>query len=88
MRSCRSATVHAPCSGWPAKARLLVSTQGPSSRPGLNGPRGQGPGRREHVVWEREGDSHLQQVPLGDEPLGAGPVVVGGRRLHEPEVEG
>ena len=44
MRSRSCSTVQPPCSGWPAKARLLVSTQASSSWPGHEGPGDQGPG--------------------------------------------
>ena len=55
---------------------------------GDEGPRHQGPGRRHDVGSERQRDPHLEQVPLGDESLGGGPVVVGGGGLHDPQVDG
>ena len=52
--------------------RLLVAA-------GDEGPGRQGPGGRHHVVGQREGDAHLEQVAFGHEPLGGGPGVVGRR---------
>ncbi len=69
-RSRAAGDVQAPCSGWPAKARLLVSSQASSSRPGTKGRvtsgRAVGPDRGR----ERQGHPHLEQVALGGEAGG------------------
>ena len=48
----------------------------------------QGPGRRHDIGRERQGDTHLEEVALGDESVRAGVVVVGGTGVHGPEMDG
>ena len=88
MRSCRSAVVHPPCSGWPSKARLLVSSHVSSSLPGFEGPGRQVPGGVDDGGGEGERDAHLQQIALGFEAQGLGQVVVLGPGPHGPQMHG
>ena len=79
MCAWRSSSVHRPCSGWSAKAGLLMASQAASSRPGWNGRVTTGRALATVVGGEGEGDAHLQQVPLGHEAEGVRRGVIGGR---------
>ena len=68
-------TVHAPCSGWPAKARLFTSTHAASSSAGDEGADGHAV-RPAGRIGEREWHAHLQETAFGHEARAAARVVV------------
>ena len=72
--------VQPPCSGWPAKARLLTASQASSSRPGSNGRVGDVDGQ---AGRERRGASGAARA-VGVSPAAAASVVVGVVGVERP----